>query len=114
MNGDQLMIVINNHITSIAIIIPITIGFFTDYAKPYSLNFSRVKIFAVEPGFLIPGQNFCGLKAFLKLNACLDKYFKVKIFTAWDKTSKSGKFFTLKNFRLYGNCSYVLYMYIHM
>ena len=53
MNGDRLIIVINYQITSIAIIIPITIGFFRDYAIPYSQNFLRVKIFAVEPDFLI-------------------------------------------------------------
>ena len=29
----------------------------------YSLNFSRVKIFAVEPDFLNPGLNFPGFKA---------------------------------------------------
>ena len=56
-----------------------------------SLNISRVKIFAVEPDFLISGLNLCGLKAFLKLSVYLDKCFKVKIFTVQDKTSKSVK-----------------------
>ena len=42
--------------------------------------------------------SFCRLKAFLRLNVCLDKYFiiEVKIFTAWDKTLKSAKVFTLE------------------
>ena len=36
------------------------------------------------------------------LNCSIEKYFEDKIFVVGQKTSKSAKFFTLENFKLYG------------
>ena len=73
----------------------------------YSLNILKVNGFIIELDFLILGF-FCRLKTFFKLNACLDKYFEVKFFTTRNKTTKSGKIFTLKIFRLYSINSSIL------
>ena len=59
----------------------------------YSLNILR-KIFAVEPDFVIMIIFVDLRKIFLIIS---NKYFKVKIFTAWDKTMKSVKTFCQNN-----------------
>ena len=87
------------------------IQYYSSTANTVQPKFFEGENFRCCARFPYSGIKFSRIQAFLKLNVCLDKYFEAKIFTVWNKTSKSAKIFTLEKFRLYGSISHDLGTY---